>query len=82
MIRTLWQIWKNVDNDEGATIPANSEQHEILKFDTDGRPMRLVHEYYVDGAVDDHESISRAFQYSKKWQFNEGTWPPGCEEKS
>ena len=72
MTTTIWQIWENPEGSEGCTKPADGKQ----TLDLDGVPMLLKHQFEVTGGtIDDYEHVRRAFDYSNKWNHDEGEWP-------
>jgi hypothetical protein len=70
-----WQIWHHPS--EGTTCPAVSvEKNPSLTKTVDDEQMELVHEFEVKGTG---RAPERAFQYSKKWLYDEGRWPRGVQ---
>lgn len=75
MTSVIWEIWENPEGDEGCTKPHDGK----VPIDVDDIPMLLKHTYEVDGILENYEHVRRAFDYSNKWNHNEGEWPLGCK---
>jgi len=71
---TRFQIWTSEDDSEGTIMPVSGN----VPKDVDDRLMILLHEYQVDGDIDNIDDIERALAYSNKWLYDEGEWPSGC----